>query len=65
MDVSEVEARVEQVAAVAGDEVQAHYLEDELWRDVLSAIADGAEHPADLAHAAMKTWDPKRARWYA
>jgi hypothetical protein len=66
MNVSEVEARVAQVAAIGDDDPeQAHHLEDELWRDVLAAIADGAEHPAELAAAAMKVWDPERIRWYA
>lgn len=44
---------------------EAHRLEKDLWRDVLQAIADGAENPADLAREALKSREIVFTRWYS
>lgn len=76
MQVSDVLARVgevracadgasELVACTAGDPEMAHTVEIQLWRDVLEAIADGADDPAALARAALYTQEIKFERWLA
>jgi hypothetical protein len=42
-----------------------HILVDEVHEDVLSAIADNAAFPADLAREAMRTTQIDGPRWYA
>jgi len=54
MKIADVQARVTVVRAWAVDHEEyanAHRAEEDLWRDVLQAIADGADKPADLARA--------------
>lgn len=56
MTVDEVMARVEAMRRGAGDDEGAHRDEDELWRDVLVAIAERqCDDPAALAAAALTT----------
>ena len=47
-----------------GDNEQAHVDEDELHQNVLEAIAEGAEHPKELAALALTTRAIKFERWY-
>lgn len=48
--------RVERIRAVADDDYEAaHGYEDDLFRDVLEAIAKGASDPRKLARAALKS----------
>jgi hypothetical protein len=42
-----------------------HGDEDQLFVDVLRAISGGAELPADLAHAALKSLEIAFERWCA
>jgi hypothetical protein len=42
-----------------------HAMEDDIWRDVLRAIADGAPNPAELARAALETNGIEFERWCA
>jgi hypothetical protein len=48
-------ARVERIEHSLHEPETAHYLEDELYRAVLVAIAGGAPNPADLAMLALYT----------
>ena len=41
--------------AEEGDDEAAHGEEDDLWRDVLRAIADGADNPRAMAREALET----------
>ena len=65
MKVDEVIQRVEAVRMAAGDEEGAHLREDELWADVLVAIANGADDAMSLAQAALRTKAMAFQRWCA
>ena len=65
MKVEDVTARVEEIENISGDSEVAHSREDDLWRDVLQAIADGAPNARKLAREALRTEDISFARWYA
>ena len=73
MRVEEVEKRVAEIRACAGDDETAHSMEDELHQDVLREIArqgrepggDGSSSPFALAEAALKTLEIEFARWCA
>ena len=59
---------IEQVALIEGekeDPESAHVISDNLWRDVLTAIANGAENAAELAGAALQVDAIEYPRWYA
>ena len=61
----EVAARVEAIAGMVGDDEVAHSAEDELWHDVLMAIANGDDEPQKLAAEALHTRDFDFHRWCA
>lgn len=65
MTVDEVIARVNEIAACAGDDEAAHGMEDRLRADVLRAIVDGSPRPEALAAAALQTDIIEFARWCA
>jgi len=65
MTPGEVEARVERIRAMAGDDEAAHGAEDSLRRDVLLAIAGGARNARALARTALETEEIEFARWCA
>jgi hypothetical protein len=60
-----IRRRTEEIRANALCRGIAHADEDALYLDVLTAIANGAENPAELALAALKTRDIDFARWCA
>ena len=67
MTAAEVREEVARVAKIgAKDDESAHYAEDELHRRVLGYIADheGGRF-ADMAKAALETWELEFSRWYA
>ncbi len=65
LTVVDVQAEVARIASLADDEKQ-HSCEDELFRLVLTAIADGTiEDAAACSAAALKSWDSDFARWCA
>lgn len=64
MKVSDVRNRVAKIKRKYDDESK-HADEDELYADVLQAIADGAPDAAKLARAALKTKDLNFSRWFA
>lgn len=55
MDVSEVEKRVAEIEEAKLDYEKAHALEDELYIDVMEAIAEGADNPLELAKECIKS----------
>ena len=67
MEPAEVTARVAAIEAMRCDNESAHAAEDDLWRDVLSFIAqgDGASLHVQLAREALKTEGIDFTRWYA
>jgi hypothetical protein len=64
MHPAEVRDRVEKIREQSDYDHIAHRLEDELYMDVLEAIAGGAEEPAALADAALATAQMQFSRWY-
>jgi hypothetical protein len=66
MTVEEVERRVEEIRAAAGDDEVAHSLEDKLHRDVLAYFAEHERWDVrDIAQEALKTRELGFARWTA
>jgi hypothetical protein len=65
MLLSEVSERVDFIRAIAGDHEAAHSAQDDLYRSVLAAIADGAENARDLAAVALAVEAIEFHRWYA
>jgi len=66
MNVKDVQGLVDEVARNKADDEHAHGLEDEMYRSVLAAIADGAaEDPAGMARLALSAGDIEFARWRA
>ncbi len=65
MKVTDIEARLAKIKEVASEkDGQAHGLEDDLFLDVLKAIANGADDPRALAAAAIQSADLDINRWF-
>jgi len=65
MTAEEVRRRVDEIDEIADLQERAHMEEDRLYCDVLQAIAAGAEHPADLARAALASRQLTLDRYYS
>lgn len=65
MTVDDVRERVENIRQAAFDDEAAHGMEDELYAEVLKAIANGADNPEKLAAEALKTEKIEFSRWYS
>jgi hypothetical protein len=65
VDINEIRTRVARIEAIRHDDEVAHSMEDDLYADVLRAIANGAENAAELAREALRTGDIDFARWTA
>jgi len=65
MTIDEVRERVDDIRHGAGDDETAHGMEDNLYIDVLEAIANGAGNPEKLAAEALKTQEIEFYRWYS
>ena len=69
MKLEDVQARVKEIEDVAGDYEVAHIREDELYADILKAIANGEIHSIEeaklLCAEALKTEQIDFARWCA
>jgi len=65
MNIKEIEVELDRIKKAKGDQETAHLLEDDLWHDVLKAIADGADNPQELAVKCLETDAIKFDRWYA
>ncbi|PJI12380.1 hypothetical protein CTV96_09540 [Bacillus altitudinis] len=63
MTIDDVQERIEVIRQIALDDEVAHGMEDELYIDVLEAIANGADNPEKLASEALKTKDIEFYRW--
>lgn len=65
MTVDEIQQRIETILQESHDDEVAHSLEDDLYRDVVRAIAAGAPNARDLAQEALHTEIISFARWCA
>lgn len=65
MTLQDVQLRVAAIKAAAGDAERAHGLADDLYRDVLTAIAAGAADAPVLAAEALRTEWLDFDRWCA
>ncbi|MEK5308355.1 hypothetical protein [Bacillus sp. FSL M8-0326] len=67
MTADDVRKRVEDIRreAEAEDDETAHGMEDDLYAEVLKAIANGADSPEKLAAEALKTEKIEFYRWYS
>jgi len=64
--IKEVRDRVARIADIASDDAKAHSNEDDLYIDVLKAIANHkGGNPARLAQEALKTQSIEFSRWCA
>jgi hypothetical protein len=57
--------KVKAIEDAQRDHEMAHGLEDDLYRQVLSAIAHGAPNAAELANAALYTQTLDFKRWHS
>ena len=66
MTVEQIQERVRRIEATAQqNNAKGHQYEDDLYTDVLVAIAQGADNPAELARAALAATDLKFDRGYS
>jgi hypothetical protein len=66
MTVGDVKRELARIREMAGDDEMAHSAEDDLWENVLRAIASReTDDPAGIAAAALKTKTIEFARWCA
>jgi hypothetical protein len=65
MTVEDVKIQVNLIKEKAYDNEKAHVIQDSLWLDVLTDIANGNPDARNLAKAAIKTDQIKFERWYA
>ena len=65
MTEEEVRVRVAEIDAIADLPEQSHLAEDRLYREVLGAIAAGADNPAGLARAALAAQHLGLDRYYS
>lgn len=65
MKIEEIEKRVAEIAANVRDREGAHGMEDQLYLDVLRAIAGGHKNARQLAAAAIKAADVKYDRRFS
>jgi hypothetical protein len=65
MTVTEVHDRIQEIFLTRFDDEKAHHLEDALHKDVLVAIANGADNAAELAMAALHSYTVEFSRYAA
>ena len=65
MTIEEIKERLKAIETIKDDDEVAHILQDELYEDVLHAIAEGSENAKDLAIEALKVMYIDFARWFA
>ena len=63
--IHDVEKRLKAINEIKNDDEAAHAMEDNLWCDVLEAIASGAANPQKLAKAVLRSRECGFARWCA
>ncbi len=65
-DETDIEARLELIGKIAGDDEAAHAREDELHQQVLTLIAEGkCPDPLRWSELALKTQEIEFERWCA
>lgn len=63
MTISEVRFRIEQIQKLKGQDIEkAHGMEDDLFQDVLRAIAKGSKKARALAQEALKSLQIEMSR---
>ena len=62
MTIEEVRETLRQIDAAKSDDEKAHSMRDDLWQDVLEALADEG---SELAREALKSEDIRFCRWCA
>ena len=66
LTVKDVIERVQKIFDIRGDDEMAHIHEEDLYLDVLKAIAEGkCDNPAACAREAVKTDEIQFSRWHA
>ena len=65
MTVEDVKIKVNLIKEKAYDNEKAHVIQDSLWLDVLTDIANGNPDAQNLAKEDIKTDQIKFERWYA
>lgn len=65
MTPDEVIIRIKEIETLQFDDEVAHGREDDLYEDVLEAIAKGDPNAKELAEAVLKTKELKFSRWCA
>ena len=67
MTLDDIHQRLALIEAEAANQAdaKAHAQQDQLWEDVLRAIAEEASNPAELARVALRANDIEFSRWYA
>jgi hypothetical protein len=63
MTPEKIKQRIKEIEKIKDDDEQAHIKEDELWFEVLLAIAEGHEEARGLATEAIQTRFVKFHRW--
>lgn len=65
MTVTQIQRRVRKIESQSRDSESAHVEEDNLYLDVLRAIAAGADNAGELAAEALKANKLTFDRWYS
>lgn len=60
----EIKKRLKEIKRLRHDDEEAHIRQDDLYLDVLTAIASGAENAKQLAAEAIKAEDIEFDRWH-
>lgn len=66
MDAKYISEKLKLIESIGdGDPEVSHSLEDKLYKEVLEAIAKGAENQSELAKEVLKVSELNFTRWYA
>ena len=66
MDAKYISEKIKLIESIGDNDPEvSHSLEDNLYKEVLEAIANGAENPSELAKEVLKVSEINFARWYA
>ena len=66
MDAKYISEKIKAIESIGDSDPEvSHSLEDNLYKEVLEAIANGAENPSELAKEVLKVSEINFARWYA
>lgn len=66
MDTKYISEKIKLIESIGDNDPEvSHSLEDNLYKEVLEAIAKGTENPSELAKEVLKVSELNFARWYA